>query len=86
LGGNRQLRSWDLLCNGFVADVRYYLLNDDELGLWPGGCAQIFHYFDAVLVSPVVDYCAEDEDGDVPLPIGCGSRTFWAKEVGPECQ
>jgi hypothetical protein len=76
LWGNGQLRSWDLLCNGFVADVRYHLLDDDELGLWPGCCTQIFQYFDAVLVGPVVDYGAEDEDGDVSLPI-----RLWLKEV-----
>ena len=55
--------------------MRYHLLNNDELGLWLCGCAQIFQYFDAVLVSPVVDYSAEDEDGDV-LPF-----RLWLKEV-----
>lgn len=76
LGGSGYLRSWDLVCDRFVTDVRYRLLNNDELGLWPGGCAQMFQYFDAVLVSPVVEHSDEEEDGNVILLLG-----LWFEKV-----
>jgi hypothetical protein len=50
---------------GLVTDVRHHLLDDDELGLWPCGSTQLFQYFDARLVGPVVEHSGEEEDGDV---------------------
>jgi hypothetical protein len=51
----------------FVTDVRHHLLDDDKLGLGPGGGAQMFQYFDTILISPVVEYSGKEDDGDVLL-------------------
>ena len=48
----------------------------DELGLWPGGSTQLFQYFNAKLVGPVVEHSGEEKDGDVRLLCG-----LWLEEV-----
>jgi hypothetical protein len=63
---------------GFVTGTGNQLFDDDELGLWPGGGAQVFQYGKAILISPVVKYFADEEDGDVLL-----LRRLWLKEVVP---
>jgi hypothetical protein len=70
----------------FVTDVRYHLLNDDELSLGPSGSAQMFQYFEAILVSPVMKYSGKEDDGNVLLLC-----RLWVKKVvafgeEPECQ
>ena len=65
-------------CATGSSDVRHHLLDDDddELGLWPGGSTQLFQYFDAKLVGPVVEHSGEEEEGDVRLLCG-----LWLEEV-----
>ena len=62
LGGNGQFRSWDIVYSRFVAGGRKHLLRDDQLSLWPSDSAQIFQYLEAILVSPVMENFAKDED------------------------
>ena len=50
------------MCSRFVADRRHHLLDDDQLGLWPRGCAQMFKYGEAIFFRPVVDHLAKEED------------------------
>ena len=39
LRGSGKLRAGDLPCGRFLADGRHYLLDDDQLCLWPRGSA-----------------------------------------------
>jgi len=52
------------------------LLDDDELGLGPCGSTQVFQHREAILVCPVVEHSADEEDGDVLL-----LRWLWVKET-----
>jgi hypothetical protein len=76
LGWHGNLRARDLVRRGFVTGTGYKLFDDDELGLGPGGGTQMFQYGEAIFVSPVVEYFADKEDGDVLL-----LRWLWFKEV-----
>ena len=58
------------MCGRFVTDIRYHLVNDDKLSLWPSCGAQMLEYGDAIFVSPVVDHFAKKKHGDVLLPRG----------------
>jgi hypothetical protein len=60
----------------FVTGTGYQLFDDDELGLVSGGGAQVFQYGEATLVSPVVEYIADEEDGDI-----LSLRRLWLDEV-----
>jgi len=76
LGWHGNLRTRDLVRRGFVTGTGYQLFDDDELGLGPGGGAQMFQYGEAIFISPVVEYFADKEDGDILL-----LRWLWLKEV-----
>ena len=76
LGWHGNLRARDLVRRGFVTGTGYQLFDDDELGLGPGCGAQMFQYGEAIFVSPVVEYFADKEDGDILL-----LRWLWLKEV-----
>jgi len=68
LGGNGKLRSRDLVCDRFVADILDRLVDDDELSFWPGGNAQTFQDGDVLFVGPVMNNFAKQEGGDFLLP------------------
>ena len=55
------------MCSWFVTGTCHQLIDDDELGLGPSGFAQVFQHSEGILVCPVVEYSADEEDGDVPL-------------------
>src|ERR1700730_5480637 len=60
-------RARNLLWNRFVAGTRHQLVNNDELGLRSSRNAQMFRYNETILVCPVVENFANEEDGDVLL-------------------
>jgi hypothetical protein len=62
--------------NRFITGTCYQPVNDDEFGLRAGGSAQVFQYGEAILISPVVEYLTNDEDGYILL-----LRRLWFKEV-----
>ena len=64
------------MCNRFITGTCYQPVNDDEFGLRAGGSAQVFQYGEAILISPVVEYLTNDEDGYILL-----LRRLWFKEV-----
>jgi len=64
------------MCNRFIASTCYQPVNDDELGLRAGGSAQVFQYGKAILIGPVVEYLANNEDGYILL-----LHRLWLKEV-----
>jgi hypothetical protein len=68
----------------FVAGACYQLLDKEELRLGSSGNAQILQYGEAILVSPVVEHLADEEDRDVFL-----LRRLRIKEtvaLGTKCQ
>ena len=71
------------MCRWFITGTCHWLLDNDDLRLRSSSSAQMFQYRDAVLVSPVVDYHAEEVDRDFFL---LGTLRF--KEVlglGAQC-
>lgn len=66
------------MCGGFVAGKCHQLVNDDKLGLRAGGNTQMFKYSQAILVGPVVEHSAQEEDGDILL-----LHRLWVKEAMP---
>jgi hypothetical protein len=75
-GRRGDLCARNLVRRRFVTGTGYQLFDDDELGLWPCGGAQVFQYGKTILISPVVKYFADEEDGDILL-----LRRLWLKEV-----
>jgi len=67
LWGYRKLRTGDLMCGRFVAGKCHQLVNDDKLGLRARGNTQMFQYSQAILVGPVVEHSAQEEDSDILL-------------------
>ena len=53
------------MCSRFVTGTCHQLLDDDELGLGPSRCAQVFPHREAILVCPVTEHSADEKDGDV---------------------
>jgi len=62
--GNGKLRARDLVCGRFVAHARGHHLYNDQLGFGPRSGAQMFEYGEAILVCPVVEHSAKEEDSD----------------------
>jgi len=67
LWGYGKLRTGDLMCGRFVAGKCHQLVNDDKLGLRAGDNTQMFQYSQAILVGPVVEHSAQEEDSDILL-------------------
>jgi len=67
LWGYGKLCAGDLMCGRFVAGKCHQLVNDDKLCLRAGGDTQMFKYSQAILVGPVVEHSAQEEDGDILL-------------------
>ena len=64
------------MCRGFVTGTGYQLLDNDELSLGHGSDAQVFQYGETIVVSPVVEYSADQEDRDIVF-----LRRLWVKEA-----
>jgi len=64
------------MCGGFITGTYYQLINHNQLSLRTSCNAQMFQYREAILIGPVVEYFAQEEDGDLLLLNG-----LWVKEV-----
>ena len=74
--GEQWPRWWSEFCAGdlvrgrFVTGICHQQVNTDELGLGASSSAQIFQYFEAIFVGPVVEHFAQKEGRDVLLLRG----------------
>jgi hypothetical protein len=81
LGGNGKLRPRDLVYGRFVAHERDHHLDNNQLGLGPRSGPQMFEYGEAILVCPVVEHSAKEEDRDALQVIFSMPCRLRVKEV-----
>ena len=60
----------------FVTGKCHQLVNDDKLSLMAGCNTQVFQYSQAVLIGPVVEYSAQEEDSNILL-----LQRLWIEEA-----
>ena len=64
------------MCGGFITGTYYQLINHNQLSLGISSNAQMFQYREAILIGPVMEYFAQEEDGDILL-----LNRLWVKEA-----
>ena len=61
---------------GFVTGTFHQLVDDDKFRLGTSSDAEVFQYGKAILIRPVMEYFAQEEDRNVVL-----LRRLWFKEA-----